>query len=55
MQDFAALPRGRVWVILAGPNAEEGRRLVARLDRRGKRIWTNNHDVAAVSGYLYVF
>ena len=56
LQDFAGLPRGRVWVILAGPNAKERRTLVAQLDRRGKRIWArSNDDVAAVSGYLYDF
>jgi hypothetical protein len=57
LQDFAALPRGRVWVILAGPNAKERRTLVARLDRRGKRIWEYNNagDVTTVSAYLYAF
>ena len=56
MQDFAELPRGRVWVILAGPNSKQRRALVAQLDRRGKRIWArNNDDVTAVSGYLYDF
>jgi Dolichyl-phosphate-mannose-protein mannosyltransferase len=56
MQDLAALPRGRVWVILAGPDAKQRRTLVAQLDRRGKRIWArSNDDVAAVSGYLYDF
>lgn len=57
MHDLSALPRGRVWVILAGPNAKERRMLVARLDRRGKQIWAhnNNGDATAVAGYLYVF
>jgi hypothetical protein len=57
MHDFSALPRGRVWVILAGPDEKERRMLVAELDRRGKQIWAHNNDgdATAVAGYLYAF
>jgi hypothetical protein len=56
-QDLRALPRGRVWVVLAGASAEQSRAVVARLDRRGRRLWTfhNTGGATTVSGYLYKF
>jgi hypothetical protein len=56
-QDLRALPRGRVWIVLAGEGTEQLRAIVARLDRRGRRLWTfhNGGGAATVAGYLYVF
>ena len=56
-QELRALPRGRVWIVLAGESAEQLRAVVARLDRRGRRVWTlhNSGGATTVAGYLYVF
>lgn len=56
-RDLRALPRGRVWVILTGPNAKQRRAYVALLDRRGRRLFTfhNRGGVTTVSSYLYEF
>jgi uncharacterized membrane protein len=56
-EDLRALPRGRVWVILAGASVEQSRAVVARLNRRGQRLWTfhNRGGATTVSGYLYKF